>query len=297
MNPFLKVSVAAFELRKYSDFIQLLSHVEEVVAEAKRAKSRVLVLPELVCIGLLWLDARACLVSNSGIGQLYREVLTPLLPRYMLAMSKIAVENDIYIVGASFWHEENGTGKNSAFVFMPSGKHIRQDKIHMTRGERAISTTGGRDLIPFEIDGVKCGMFTCYDIQFPELTRHLVSRHGVEAIFVPSLTDHRGKWRVYYSGHARAIENQCFICVSTLVGPMDIPVDYKSELQGPPFVASPIDNRFAIDDGNISIGEDKPCLISADLNIELLRKSREKSEIRQLADRRDDVYLYLGKLV
>jgi len=290
MSKKLRVSVAAFELRKYRDFGQFLSHVEEVVADAKSNKSRVLVLPELVCIGLLWLNERASNVSNSEIGAFYREVLTPLLPRFIGGMLKLAAENDIYIIGASFWHEENSFGRNSAFVFKPNGEYIRQDKIHMTRGERAINTVGGDRLVPFEIDGVKCGLFTCYDVQFPELTRHLVHNHGVEAIFIPSLTDDRGKWRVYYSGHARAIENQCFVCVSTLVGSMDIPTDYVSQLQGTPFVASPIDNRFAIDDGNISIGEDGACLISCDLDIELLHKSRERSEIRQLSDRRDDVY-------
>lgn len=294
MSTTINVSVASFELRRYRILDDLLHHVTELVLHAKDAQSQVLVLPELVSTGLLWSNPRAGSIKNAQIGKFYREVLTSLYPAYLQGMSKIAVSNHIHIVGATFWHEEDGVGRNSAFVFQPSGGTIRQDKIHMTRGERAISTMGGNELTAFEISGVKCGLYTCYDVQFPELTRHLIEKRGVEVLFVPSLTDSRGKWRVYYSSHARAIENQCFVCVSTLVGNMEIPVDYPSRLEGQAFIACPIDNRFKIDDGNLGLSGTGVDLISVGLDIDLLRQSRSKSEIRQIIDRRDDVYANLS---
>ena len=67
----------------------------------------------------------------------------------------------------------------------------------------------GNDQAIFEIDHVKCSMFICYDLRFPELFR-LVAK-DVFIIFVIA------NWPEVRQSHwesllkARAIENQCFI--------------------------------------------------------------------------------------
>ncbi|WP_242482778.1 nitrilase-related carbon-nitrogen hydrolase [Pseudomonas sp. TH10] len=173
----LKVSIAVFEIRRYQEFQEFAEHVREFVSAAKEAGSRVLVLPEFLPMGLLWTSPNAADVSNETVSTFYRDVLTPLYPSFVQTLRSLAEEHDIYIVGATYWHEENGEGFNSAFVFKPDGSVDRQHKVHLTRGEKAIKTSAASMLNEiFEIDGVKCGLFVCYDVQFPELTRHFVSR-------------------------------------------------------------------------------------------------------------------------
>ncbi|MFV3308290.1 nitrilase-related carbon-nitrogen hydrolase [Pseudomonas sp. NY15181] len=293
MSSELKVSISVFRIQRYKSFAEFGAHVESFVSLAKSAGSRVLLLPEFLPMGLLWTARDAGNIDNAKVAGFYRKVLTPLLPEFVSFMTAIAQKHDIYIVGATYWHEEDGKGLNSAFVFSPDGKSQRQDKIHLTRGEKAIQTSAGETLEPFEIDGIKCGLFVCYDVQFPELTRHLVDR-GVEVLFVPALTEERGSWREWYSAHARALENQIYVCVSPLVGNLGIPVDYPVKCSGQAFVACPIDNRMDVTDGTYALSDiEDEGLLNVSLNLERLRLSRERGEVRHLKDRRPDLYQQL----
>ena len=290
----LKVSVAVFEIRRYAAFQDFAEHVESVVVEAKTAGSRALLLPEFLPMGLLWTSPGAAQVTNQTVSAFYRDILTPLYPAFVECLIALAKAHDIYIVGATYWHEENGEGFNSAFVFKPDGSFERQHKVHLTRGEKAIQTSGASSLNDvFEIDGVKCGVFICYDVQFPELTRSFVAA-GAEVIFVPALTEERGSWREWFSAHARALENQVYVCVSPLVGDLGIPSDYPVSCMGKAFVACPIDNRMGVRDGTYAEGElNVPGLLSVTLDLSRLRLSREKGEVRHLRDRRPELYSIL----
>lgn len=287
----LKVSISVFEIRRYRKFEEFSLHVEDTVAKATREGSRVLLLPEFLPMGLLWTHPEAETVSNQTVSDFYRQVLTPLYPHFVALLSSLAKQYDIYLVGATYWHEEEGKGLNSAFVFNPDGTVLRQNKVHLTRGELAIQTSGATELNDvFTIDGVKCGLYVCYDVQFPELTRHFVAQ-GAEVIFVPALTEERGSWREWHSAHARALENQAYVCVSPLVGHLGIPHDYPVSCMGKAFVACPIDNRFKVTDGTYAESAfDQPGLLTVDLDLALLRLSREKGEVRHLRDRRPELY-------
>lgn len=292
MSNELKVSIAVFKIEHYSKFSEFAAHIERFVSQAKEAGSRAILLPEFLPMGLLWTDADAASVDNTQVAAFYRKVLTPHFDEFKRVMSDLAVKYDLFIVGGSYWHEEQGKGLNSGFVFRPDGSSQRQDKLHLTRGERAIQTATGESLEAFEIDGVKCGLFVCYDVQYPELTQCLAAQ-GVEVLFVPTLTEIRGVWRDWHSGHARALENQMFVCVSTLVGSLGIPNDYPVYGKGQAFVACPIDNRFKIDDGTYAVSEfadGEEGLLHSALDLDTLRLSREKGEVRQLKDRRPELY-------
>lgn len=296
MSDELKVSVAAFAIQRYSAFSEFAEHVERFVVEAKAAGSRVLVLPEFLAMGLLWTDPEAADIDNSKVAAFYRKVFNPLFGFFKQMMAGLAEQHEIYIVGGTYWHEEDGKGLNSGFVFRPDGTHLRQDKLHLTRGERAIQSSAGETLSAFEIDGVKCGTFVCYDVQYPELTQYLVAQ-GTEVLFVPTLTEVRGAWRSWYSAHARALENQMFVCVAPLIGNLGIPNDYPIKSTGEAFVACPIDNRMKVDDGTYALSdfaEGGEGLIHTTLDLAALRLSRERGEVRHLKDRRPELYKSLG---
>ena len=290
MTDTLPISVATLAIRRYPDIAAFSAHIDALAGGAAEAGSKVLLLPELTSIGLLWGDARAPTTKVADVGDLYRRHLTPLLKSYCGTLLEIARRHDIALAGASFWHEENAQGLNSGFIALPDSRLIRQDKLHPTRPEQAIGTIGGAELRSFEIAGIRMGLVICYDVQFPELTRHLVA-DGIEVLFVPSLTTERGYWRVRHSAHARAVENQIYVCVSPIVGDLGIPVDYPVRGVGGAFVACPIDNRFNIDDGTYArAAMNSESLLHVSLDLARLRLSRAKSEIRQLADRRPDLY-------
>ena len=111
---------------------------------------------------------------------------------------------------------------------------------------------------------------------------------------VRQLTDERGVWRIRHAAYARAVENQMFVCVSPVVGDLGIPVERPLHACGGAFVACPIDNRFAIDDGTLARAEENvESVLHARLDLALLRKSRERSEITHLNDRRSELYAAL----
>lgn len=293
MTDALCLSIATPAIRRYADIAAFRVHIDGLAAEATASGSKLLLLPELTCIGLLWSDPSAAETKVSDVAELYRRRLTPLLEPYCAVLCDLARQYDLAIAGATFWHEVSGRGVNSGFVAFPDGTLLRQDKLHPTRPEQAIGTAGGETLRGFEIHGVRMGLLICYDVQFPELTRHLVA-DGMEVLLVPSLTTSRGYWRVRHSAHARAVENQIYVCVSPIIGNLGIPVDYPVVGVGGAFVACPIDNRFAIDDGTYArAAMDVEGLLHVRLDLARLRLARAKSEIRQLADRRPDLYARL----
>lgn len=286
----LRVTLAALAVRRYPDLGAFEAHMRDCVLAARAARSDLLLLPELTCAGLLWTDPEAGSTDVTGVADLYERALPPLLPAYIRILSGLAVSSGVAIAGASFWHREGDRGRNSAFVFSPSGAVLRQDKLHPTRPEWAIGTEGGNRLSTFDVAGVRMALAVCYDVQFPEVARHLVDA-GAEVLLVPSLTDRRGYWRVRHAAHARAVENQCFVCVSPLLGDLGIPFDRPVRGHGEAYVACPIDNRFGLEDGTYAMSEPgRESLLHVELDLERLRLSRRKAEIRPLADRRGDLY-------
>ena len=60
------------------------------------------------------------------------------------------------------------------------------------------------------MDGLTCGVLTCFDVEFPELARSLSSK-GSQILFVPAAwkTEYTRLWRALLI--SRAIENQVFV--------------------------------------------------------------------------------------
>ncbi len=89
----------------------------------------------------------------------------------------------------------------------------------------------------------------CADIQYPELSRHLVA-HGVDLILCPSLTwNRRGVNRVRIGCQARAMENQLYVVMSPLSGHSGLPVDAPMHALGNVLVTGPIDKVTGANDG------------------------------------------------
>ena len=124
----------------------------------------------------------------------------------------LAQKFGVNIVAGSVSVLRDGHIYNTAHVFDRTGTCIAQyDKTHLfSYQDEDKFYTPGNSLCTFSLDGVLCGLATCYDIRFPELARTLALR-GVEVLFVPAQWPavRRQHWEALLA--ARAIENQLFV--------------------------------------------------------------------------------------
>ena len=112
---------------------------------------------------------------------------------------------------------------------------------------------GDGDTLRFSIEGTVLGVQTCYDLRFPELTRHLVGR-GAEVVLLPAAWVRgplkESHWEVLL--RARAIECTCYVAAagmvsaqycgcSMLVDPMGVPVARAGEVEA--LVVGEVDPR------------------------------------------------------
>jgi predicted amidohydrolase len=133
------------------------------------------------------------------------------------------------------------------------------------------------------------GVLICYDSEFPELARRLVDE-GARMLFVPFCTDNRqGYLRVRYCSQARAIENQCYVVLSGNVG--NLPNVENMDIQyAQSCILTPCDFPFARDGVAAEASENVETVTVADLDLSDLAWAKSQGTVRNLRDRRFDLY-------
>jgi len=128
----------------------------------------------------------------------------------------------------------------------------------------------------------------CYDIEFPELARR-AAEEGAEIVFVPSCTDDRqGFLRVRYCCHARAIENQIYVAMTSTVG--NLPVAGLRLHYGQASIITPSDFHFARDGIAAEGVINEEQIVVADVDLGLLHENRLKGTTIPLLDKRHEFY-------
>ena len=153
---------------------------------------------------------------------------------------------------------------------------------------------GGDKLSVINTDRGPIGVLICYDSEFPELSRHLVDQ-GAKIIFVPFATDTRqGYLRVRYCCQARTIENQCYFVLSGNTGNLprvqNMDINYAQSC-----ILTPSDFPFAKDGVAADTDTNAEMVAIADLSIGDLIKARNNGTVRNLKDRRHDLYAVTWK--
>lgn len=171
---------------------------------------------------------------------------------------------------------------NRSYLFSPNGKVSYQDKCVLTpyEVEEGILSPG-KGVKVFETKFGKIGICICYDVEFPSTVNKLIDA-GAKLILVPSYTSSvHGFYRVFLSCRARALESQCYVVQSALVGQTDVEMSY-----GASAICSPIDEGFP-EDGLIALGtRDEVESVSATLDLSKLEQVRAKGQTRNLYDRK-----------
>jgi predicted amidohydrolase len=291
MTSVLRVATCQLELRPETGIDGFLAHLRAVVAEAARQGAELVVLPELAGTGLL-ATVTDHEVTTATIAADFWQVLPGFTDRIVAGLVEIAAEHDLTVLGGSHVRlAADGTLRNTAYLVRPDGRVETQDKLHLTPPELELGARGGDSLLVTTVGPFTVGVLVCADIQFPELSRWLVGR-GVDLVLCPSLTwNRRGVNRVRIGAQARAMENQWYVVVSTLVGSDGLPADRPAHTVGEALVTGPIDRNSGANDGILARTEAPgEQVLVVDLDRDLLLRSRERPESPGLALRRLDLY-------
>ncbi len=210
-----KVAAAQYPVEQLADFAAWGAKLARWVAEAADAGASLAVFPEYGGMELTALDP-------ATVGDLHAAIaaLQPLVARIDAAHAALAARHGMHILAASLpVLGADGRYRNHARLFTPGGRMGTQQKIVMTRFERELwGIAGGGPIRVFDTDLGRIGVAICYDAEFPLLVRAMAEA-GAELILVPSATDTLHGWhRVRVGARARALEGQCYVVQSPVVG-------------------------------------------------------------------------------
>lgn len=281
----VRLATVQLQARAVRDFDGFIKNVEYFVDVAADYRSDFVVFPELFTMSLLSFETDI-LSPMEAIDRMtaHREPV-------VRELSRMALRYNINIIGGSHpTRTEDGSIQNIAYVCLRDGSVHSQEKIHPTPNEAYWwKIKGGNSVDVIQTDMGPIGVLICYDSEFPELARRLVDE-GARIIFVPFCTDNRqGYMRVRYCAQARAIENQCFVVLSGNVG--NLPgVDNMDVQYAQSCILTPCDFPFARDGIAAEASENIETLTIADVNLADLTWARAEGTVRNLADRRFDLY-------
>ncbi len=205
-------------------------------------------------------------------------------------MMELAVSYNINVIAGSMPLYEDGKLYNVSYLCRRDGTVDEQYKLHVTPDEASYWGMRGGDKIKcFDTDFGKIGILVCYDVEFPELSR-ILSDEGMKILFVPFWTDTKNAYqRVRICAQARAIENECYVAITGSVG--NLPRVENMDIQySQSAVFSPSDFAFPHDAIVAEATPNTEMTLIADLDLDLLKDLNTSGAVRNLRDRRKDLY-------
>jgi len=205
-------------------------------------------------------------------------------------MMELAVSYNINVIAGSMPVYEDGKLYNVSYLCRRDGTVDEQYKLHVTPDEASYWGMRGGDKIKcFDTDFGKIGILVCYDVEFPELSR-ILSDEGMKILFVPFWTDTKNAYqRVRICAQARAIENECYVAITGSVG--NLPRVENMDIQySQSAVFSPSDFAFPHDAIVAEATPNTEMTLIADLDLDLLKDLNTSGAVRNLRDRRKDLY-------
>ncbi|MFS0850042.1 GNAT family N-acetyltransferase [Novosphingobium panipatense] len=285
----VRVATVQFMMRKIETIDEFEAQVEYWIDVASDYESDFVVFPELFTLELLSIEERK-LEPVEAI-----EKIAEYTERFVTFMQRMAVSYNINIVGGSHptriaLASGGSEIRNVAYTFLRDGAVHETQKLHPTPSERRwwnIKGGYGANVIPTDCGPI--GVMICYDSEFPELARHLVNQ-GALMLFVPFCTDERrGYLRVRYCSQARAVENQCYVVTSGVVGNLpnveNMDVHYAESA-----ILTPSDFPFARDGVAADTAANTETIAISDLSLDALLTARQAGAVQNLKDRRFDLY-------
>lgn len=142
-------------------------------------------------------------------------------PAAIEAVAPLAAQHDIGLLAGSMpvvapdVPADAPPFRNRAWLFLPDGQRIAQDKLSLTPAERDLASwnlTPGNRLEIVTWRGLRLAILICLDVEMPALSS-LLAPHDIDLLLVPSMTAKlAGYSRVFGCAKARAVELQAAVC-------------------------------------------------------------------------------------
>ncbi|MGX5695960.1 carbon-nitrogen hydrolase family protein [Agromyces soli] len=222
------IAVAVAQFTPSADVASNLAEIERLARTAVERGARLVVLPEYA------------MCFTPELGDEMVAAAEPLDGAFVRAFAALAGELGVHLVAGML--ERTGDParfSNTLVAVAPSGQLVAAyrkqhlyDAFGQRESDRVVAGPIGEPEL-FELDGIRVGMQTCYDLRFPEVTRTLVDA-GAELVLVPAewvrgpLKEHH--WRTLAT--ARAIENTVFLAAADQTPPTAIGASFVIDPMG-----------------------------------------------------------------
>lgn len=279
----VRLGIVQWQMRGTKSLEDLFQQIEFFVDTVSGYKADCVLFPEFFNAPLMALTNED---SPSVAIRAMAAFTEPLKAKFM----ELAVSYNINIVAGSMPLYEDGKLHNVAYLCRRDGTVDEQYKLHVTPDEASYwGMRGGNKLQCFNTDFGKIGILICYDVEFPELSR-MLSDEGMKILFVPFWTDTKNAYqRVRLCAQARAIENECYVAITGSVG--NLPRVENMDIQySQSAVFSPSDFAFPHDAIVAEATPNTEMTLIADLDLDLLKDLNTSGAVRNLRDRRKDLY-------
>ncbi|GLR16945.1 carbon-nitrogen hydrolase family protein [Portibacter lacus] len=279
----VRLGLVQWQMRIYNDLDGLMQQAEFFVDALSGYRSDFALFPEFFMAPLM--------ASNNHLSEpnAIRELANH-SESLVAKFSELSISYNINIITGSMPEIVDGKLYNVGYLCRRDGTIARYEKIHVTPDEAKVwGMQGGSKIQAFDTDCGKIGILICYDSEFPELSR-ILADEGMDILFVPFLTDtQNGYSRVRNCARARAIENECYVAIAGSVG--NLPKVHNMDIQfAQSMVFTPCDFAFPANGIKAEATPNTEMILIADVDIDLLRELHQFGAVRNLKDRRKDLF-------
>ncbi len=279
----VRLGLVQWQMRPYKNLKELLQQVEFFIDAVSGYRADFALFPEFFNAPLM--------AENNHLSE--PEAIRELAKYTEIIVNKFAelsISYNINIITGSMPEIVNDRLYNVGYLCKRDGSKERYEKIHITPDEAKVwGMQGGTQIKTFDTDCGKIGILICYDSEFPELSR-ILADDGMDILFVPFLTDtQNGYSRVRYCAQARAIENECYVAIAGSVG--NLPNVHNMDIQfAQSMVFTPCDFSFPTNGIKAEATPNTEMILIADVDLDLLRELNKFGSVRNLKDRRKDLF-------
>ena len=268
-----KLKIALCQMNVIDDKEENIKKAKSMIEKSIEEHADFIVLPEMF----------NCPYSNDKFIEYCEEEKSS---QTLFNISKLAQENNVYILAGSIPEKEDDKLYNTSYLFNRNGEIIgKHRKMHLfdidVKGKITFMEsdvlTAGNDVTIANTEFGKIGIGICYDVRFPELAR-LMALEGALILFYPgafNMTTGPAHWELLF--RARALDNQVF-CVG--VAPA-LNKDASYHSFGHSIITNPWGEIIAEADENEN-------LIISEIDLDEIKKIRE--ELPLLKNKRKDLY-------
>jgi predicted amidohydrolase len=249
-----------------------LQRAAEMVAKAASAGANVVVLPE-------------CFNSPYGT-KYFEEYAEPLDGPTCKALSSMAKDSKVYLIGGSFPERKDQKLYNTCTIWNKSGSLIGvHRKIHLfdidvpgkIRFKESDVLSSGDEQTLVDTEYGKIGIGICYDIRFPELAMIAARKGAIAMIYPGAFNTTTGPLHWELLQRARAVDNQIFVAACSPA--RDVSADYHA--YGHSTIVDPMGQVLVTTD-------EKETIVTAEISIPKIHETR--SSIPVSSQRRFDLY-------